>query len=161
MVKHGTPVWVAIAVAWALVMVAGGWRLGSGVVGAASDAEARLSKVSQVSAGQILANDSSDLGDLYQEVTQVSVDTEPAHQLMRWVWRFSPAFSALPAVRQEMAAWASQMERVQKDLDAASALLDSSSQLLDVYSEAQTMLQTTGAAGFMSYMSMCDGPPCR
>ena len=110
------------------------------------DAGARLSRVSQVSAGQILADDSNDLGKLYQEVTQVRVDIEPADQRMRWVWRFSPAFSVLPAVNQEIAAWANQMERVQRDLDAASALLDSCSQLLDIYSEAQTVLQTGGAS---------------
>ena len=142
MAKHGTSVWVAVAVTWALVIAVGGWRLGSGVVDAALDAGARLSRVSQVSAGQILADDSNDLGKLYQEVTQVRVDIEPADQRMRWVWRFSPAFSVLPAVNQEIAAWANQMERVQRDLDAASALLDSCSQLLDIYSEAQTVLQT-------------------
>ena len=66
MAKHGTSVWVAVAVTWALVIAVGGWRLGSGVVDAALDAGARLSRVSQVSAGQILADDSNDLGKLYQ-----------------------------------------------------------------------------------------------
>ena len=142
---RGTLFWLAAAAPAAIIIAAGVWRLGTGVLPVAFAAETRLSGLRGVSVGELLADESSALSDLYQEVSRVRADIEPATGLMRWLGRVSLAFSWLPVAHQEMAASAERMERVQKGLDAASVLLDSSSGLLDLYSDAQTAILTSGS----------------
>ena len=106
LVERGTPVWLGVSVAVALVIAVGGLRLGTGVVSVAFDLETSLSDLREVSVGRLVLDESSDLGDLDRRVTQVKADVEPATGLMRWVRRFAPAISWLPVARQEIATWA-------------------------------------------------------
>ena len=152
MAQRGTTAWLFVALVVALALAIGGWRLGSVVVPVALDAEARLTDFRQLSTGQLVAHRSPALDDLYQSVSEAESDIRPASRTTRWVSRFSPAFSWLPVARQEMDTWASQVHRVQQDLHAASALLDSSSRLLDLHNDAQSALLTPGSSPSLPFL---------
>ncbi len=137
--------WLFVATVVAVVLATGGWRVGAGVVPVAFDAEDRLAEFRQISVGEILTGGPSALEDLDRQVSEVHADVQPASRTMRWVGRFAPALSWAPIVRQEVHSWVDQLERVEYDIAAASALLDSSSLLLDAYSDAQTALVNTEA----------------
>ncbi|MCH7744815.1 MAG: DUF4012 domain-containing protein, partial [Chloroflexi bacterium] len=143
--RLGTLAWLTVASVAALAIATASWQLGANAVPAAFAAESRLSELRQTPLGQLLSSDeSAALDGLRRTITQAMDDLEPAQRLARWADRLSPAVSWLPMARRELTAWTSQAERVQKDLSAASELLDSSSQLLDVYSQAQTSLVSAG-----------------
>ena len=126
-------------------MAIGGWRLGTTIIPVTFDAESRLSELHQVQLGALFADDPSAIEGLQRRVTEIGADIPPAVGFMGWVGRFAPAFSWVPGVHQEMAAWASQTRRVGQDLDAAIQLLDSSTLLFDIYTEIQATLLTTNA----------------
>ena len=94
--------------------------------------------------GKLLVNEKPAWDDLYVHVAEVDAVIESATRFMRWVRRFSPAFSWLPIVHQEMSAGAAQMERAKEDIRIASALLDSSTRLFDSYSETEAVLLAAG-----------------
>ena len=144
MARHSTFAWQAVAAAVMLTIVGVGWWLAAGAVSAASSAETRLADLRGIAAGEILSDQSPAAADLRDAVSQVRDGIEPTRNLMRWVWRFSPGSAALPGIQREVAAWADQVERVEQDLVAASALLESSSRLRRVYDSAQRLLQSTG-----------------
>ena len=140
-----TSAWLTVAVVVAVAMIAGGWRLASTVIPIALDAESGLSELRGSPVSRLLAED-PELDALRREVTELKADIEPAGRYMRWVGRLSPAFAWFHMARQEMDAWASHMDRVEADLEVATALIDSSSRLLDLYSDAETALVEAGAA---------------
>ncbi len=143
--RIGTLAWLTVAFVAALAIATASWQLGAKAVPSAFAAESRLSALRQMPLGQLLSSDeSAALDNLRRQITQAKNDLEPAQRLARWAERFSPAVSWLPMARREVTAWTSQAARVQKDLDAASELLDSSSLLLDVYSQAQASLVSAG-----------------
>ena len=142
--RFGTPAWLAVALVPALIVAAGAARLGFGVVPATLDAKSGLSEFRQLAVGELLVDEKPALDDLYVQVAQVDAGIESATRFMRWVRRFSPAFSWLPAVHQEMAAGAVQMERAKEDIRIASVLLDSSTLLFESYSEMEAVLLTAG-----------------
>ena len=144
-VNHRSVVWIIVAAAPVVVMVIAGWRLGTTVIPLTLDAETRLSELRQIQLQELFADNTSALDGLRQKVTEINADIPPAVRFVGWVGRFSPAFSWLPGVQREMAAWASQTRRVEMDLDAAIDLLDSSSRLLDIYTATQNTLLTTSA----------------
>ena len=147
MAGHGTLlVWQAVAAAVMLTIVGVGWLVAAGAVSAASSAETRLVDVRGIAAGEVLSVQSAAAADLRDAVSQVRDGIEPTRNLMRWVWRFSPGYAGLPGIQREVATWADQVERVEQDLVAASALLESSSRLWNVYDSAQALLQSTGGA---------------
>ena len=143
--RIGTLAWLAVALVAALAIATTSWQLGANAVPAALAAESGLSEFRQMPLGRLLSSDeTATLDSLRQQITQARDDLEPVQRLARWAERLSPAVSGLPKARREVMVWTNQAERVQKDLSAASELLDSSSQLLDVYSQAQTSLVSAG-----------------
>ena len=146
MAQRATSAWLVGAFLVALALGIGGWRIGLDVVPVALDAEARLTEFRQLSTAELVAHESSALDDLNLKVTEIESEIEPAARLTGWLWRFSSAFSVLPVARQEIDTWTSQVHRVQRDLEAASGLLDTSSGLLDLHNDAQTALLTVGAS---------------
>ena len=151
-VRHRTVAWMIIAAAPVVVIVVGGWRLGTTVIPLTFDAETRLAELRQVQLGELFADNPSALDGLQQTVSEISADIPPAVGFMDWVGRFAPAFSWVPFVHQEMAAWASQTRRVEQDLDAAIVLLDSSSLLFDIYTETQATLLTTNVGPSITHL---------
>ena len=151
-VRHQTVAWIIIAAAPVVLLAIGGWRLGTTVIPLTLDADTRLSELRQVRLAELFADDPSAIDDLHQRVIEISADIPPAVGFMGWVGRFAPAFSWVPVIHQEMAAWANQTRRVGRDLDAAIDLLDSSSGLLDIYTDTQTTLLTTSAGPSVSQL---------
>jgi hypothetical protein len=161
-------IWLGVAAAVALAIGVGLWRIGSGVVPVAVAAEARLSELSQAlrggeglgtgdwgpGTGESFTNPKSPvpspssevLDGLYYQVSQVAQELGPVGDTARWAGRFAPVVAWFPVAQQEITAWVGQVERARKDLSAASSLLALSSQLLDLYSDAQAALATQDAA---------------
>ena len=144
MVRHGTSVWISIAASVALIIVGVGAWLATGAASAGADAEAALGDLREVAVGDILVGSSGVEDDAGAAVSRIRDTIEPTRDLMRWVWRFSPGFAGIPSAEQELLAWANQTERVTKDLEAASALMDSTADLMNVYDSAQTLLGSGG-----------------
>ena len=144
--RYSTFVWQAVAAAVMLTIVGVGWWLAAGAVSAATGAETRLVDLWGIAADELLSAQSTAVADLRDVVSQVREGIEPTRNLMRWVWRFSPGYAGLPGIQREVATWADQVERVELDLMAASALVESSARLWSVYDSAQALLQSTGGA---------------
>ena len=145
MVRHGTSVWISTAAGMALMIMGVGAWLATGAASAAEDARAGLRDLSGIQVGDILAGNSGVKDDAGTVVSRIQEGIEPTRSLMRWVWRFSPGFAGIPVAEGELLSWANQTERIAKDLEAASALADSTANLLSVYDSAQTLLGSAGA----------------
>lgn len=154
MARHDTPVWVSAAAGVALTIAGVALWLATGAVSAATDAEAGLGDLRQVAADYILSEGSAARDDAGAAISRIREDIQPTQDLMRWVWRFSPGFAGIPGAEQELLSWASQAERVGKDLEAASALMDSTADLLSVYDSAQTLLGSTGAKSSLKAVAL-------
>ncbi|MCH8205918.1 MAG: DUF4012 domain-containing protein [Chloroflexi bacterium] len=152
MAQRATLAWVVVAVTVALAIIIGSWHLGDSVIGVAVDAEARLTEFRDITIDQLVTDDTGALDELARDVAVVKAGIEPASGLMRWVRRFSPSVAWLPMADLELRAWTSQMDRVDHDLDAATVLLASSSQLLDLYSDSQTALVATRAGSSVPFL---------
>ena len=140
--EHGTPVWRSAAIIGALVIAVATWRLGLDVLPLAFDAEARLAEFRRLSAEELVAQNSTELADMRISIDRLGTDVTPAGRYGNWMARFSPAVAWLPALDHEVVAWGTQLGRLQSDLRSASTLLGSSSNLLDIYGDAQDALLT-------------------
>ena len=129
---------MALAVALAVALMTAGLVLILTVVPSLKDTRTGVSELDGSLAGRLLADDVSRLDDLVRTTSAIEADLAPAATSVRWVGRFSPAFSWLPMARQEMAAWAAEMERVEEDMAAATSLVDSSAQLLAIYEDSRS-----------------------
>ena len=152
MAQRGTLAWVVVAATVGLGIIGGTGYVGGSVLRVAVDAEARLTEFRDISIDRLVRDDTTALDGLIKRVVVVRDDIEPASGLMRWVWRFSPSVAWLPVADLELRSWTGQMERVDRDLDAAILLLDSSSKLLDVYSDSQTVLVATWAGSSVPFL---------
>ena len=136
--RPGKSVWMALAVAAALVIGAAGLASVVTVVPVVLKGDASLSEFRTLPVGRLITDDPSLLDDLHRQVREVRADVSPASRLARWVGRLVPVVSWLPIVDEELSAWARQMGRVKDDVDAASSLLDSSTALIATYNETKT-----------------------
>ena len=141
---RGNLIWTALALTTGLVIIAGTWRLGVTVIPPLAGAEDRMAEFRQISLGDILERDSSQLSHLKPEVERARGDLVPVSQQVLWVGRFSPSVPWLPIAGPEIAAWSSQIKRLEWDIEAALVLLDSSSRLVDVYRDSQSALLSAG-----------------
>ena len=137
-------IWTALALTTGLVIIAGTWRLSVTVIPLLAGAEGRIVEFRQISLGDVLERDSSQLGRLKREVERARGDLRSVSQQMLWIGRFSPSVPWLPIAGPEIAAWSSQIKRLEWDIEAASVLLDSSSRLVDVYRDSQSALLAAG-----------------
>ena len=143
--RVGGKLWPIAVVVAAFTIGASIWLFTFQVVPSASDAEIRLSELRNLSLGEVLSGQTSSLDDIQRHVAEVKADLPAAASVMRWVGRFAPAFAWVPWAGQEMTAWARQMARAERDVDAASALLEASIKLQDIYHDSQTTLLASGS----------------
>ena len=137
--------WLPLAVVGALAVSVIVWRLSIDLLPLALTAETRLTEFRGLSLRGLDATDEQLLADLQVEVDRIEAEVRPAARYLRWLAHFSPAVAWLPALDHELAAWAVQVDRLERDLAAASTLLASSSKLLDAYGEAQNGLLAQSA----------------
>ena len=132
----GTYMWTAIAVAVAAIFATAAVLVVATVVPSARGARDGLTEFEGSLAGKLLAEDTSRLDGLVRTTSRVHEEIEPAAASVRWIERFSPAVSWVPVLRQETSAWGREMRRINDDIVAASALVESSIGLLDLYEDS-------------------------
>ena len=138
--RRGKLVWLPGAVVGAIAVAVIAWRLSLDVLPLAINLDDRLVELRSLPVAEVIARDSASLADLQRKVDRIHADVGHAARLMRWQGRFAPAVAWIPVLDHEVVAWAVQAHRLQRDLDTAATLLTASSELLDVYGEAQTVL---------------------
>ncbi|MCI0440333.1 MAG: DUF4012 domain-containing protein, partial [Chloroflexi bacterium] len=146
-----TSTWLAAAGVVALAAAIALWQVGAGVAPVAFGAEASLSELRSVEFDNLL-EDSSSLEALRRRALAIEQELETPSRAARWARRFAPALSWLPLAGQEIDAWASQLERAHSDANAASTLLDASSELLRVIEGSQSALVTPEAGASISLL---------
>ena len=139
-VSYGLALVAVVAILFAVL------SLGFEIIPAALGVENKQSEIRRLGAGELAAFDSSALEELREKLTEVEGEIEGAIGFARGAGYFSPGLSWLPFARLELAAWGDQGQRLQRNIDAASAMVDSSVSLLDVYSDTQSPLLSIRSA---------------
>ena len=123
--------WLSAALIGTLAVGVLTWRLILDVVPLALAAETRLTEIRELSAGDFADRDRASLDELQVQVDRIRSEVGPAAGYMTWLARFSPSLAWLPAIDNEIVAWAAQARRLDSDVESASTLLAASSQLLE------------------------------
>ena len=138
--RRETAIWLSALAVGAAAIAIVLWRLSIDLLPFALSAETRVEELRGLSVAGVLDHDSAALADLQRSVDQIEAEVRPASRYTRWLARFSPAVSWLPALNYEVAAWAAQADRLESDLESASNLIAVSGALLEVYSAGQRIL---------------------
>ena len=134
-----TLLWVSAAAFGAIAIVLGAWHLTVNVLPVALTVDARMDEFRGLALGEFL-EDSTSMATLQRRVDRLQAEVSPATAYASWLGRLSPALVWLPPVDYELAAWAAQADRLERDLATASRLLGASSRLMDAYSRAEADL---------------------
>ena len=130
--------WVVMAATAAAGVTAAALSLLLTILPLVLSADEKLAELRAISVGQFGEVGQSSLTDLRASVDSLKSETGPAAGSARWMARFSSALAWAPALDREARAWATQVDRLETDLDLASRLLSSSSDLMAVYGDAQS-----------------------
>ena len=137
--RRARPLWIGAVVVAAVAIAVAAWGLSVDLLPLVRHAEARLADLRAISGETLLdTRDSNGLAELRTQVDRIESEVKLAQRSLDWLAHFSPALAWLPALDEEVSAWAAQADRLQRDLESASALLSASSQLLDAYGEIQS-----------------------
>ena len=136
--------WRAAAILSAVAIALAVWRGSVDVLPLAASAETTLAEFRLLADSDLLSDRGGGLDGLRARLELIRSDIEPASRTMAWIGSFSPALLWIPTASQELATWPALSRRVREDLNAATTLLDASSELLEVYDYARSSLVSPG-----------------
>ncbi len=136
-IQRDRVLWVALAAAGAVGVTAAFLGMMFTILPLALSADQKIEELRALSDGQFGDIDGSSLTRLRASLDSLESSVGPAAASARWMARFSPALAWAPSLDQEPRAWANQVDRLETNLDLASRLLTSSSDLMAVYGDAQ------------------------
>ena len=138
--------WLGSAVLGAAAVVAALWGLGTNVAPLALNASSRIAEFQEVSLQKFVDDGGTGLSALQSKVDRINNEVTPASRTASVFASLAPAIAWLPGTGHEISAWASQLRRLQTDLESTSTLLSGSSQLLTTYKQIQASLVSISTA---------------
>jgi len=145
--------WITTAVVGVISVALSAWWVMSGIVPLASNADAQLKEFRNLSGLEIVEPEDTLLAELQIQLDRFQEDVESAKWSVERCVRISPALSWMPGVSRELFTWSFQMNRLQTNVEATQTLITHSSEFMEIYQSAQSMLVTNKAPGSIALLT--------